>query len=356
MGGYLYCLATDQKKGIIAGVFKFLLWILSLIYGLLVRILFFLNRLRPYRLKCRVISVGNITLGGTGKTSLVEYLTRYLKQEGHKVAILTRGYKRKITSCQLPVTSYENMGDEPYMLAKNLGDVPVMVDAQRIRAAKRAIRDYAADTVILDDGFQQWQIQKDLEIVTIDAASAFGNQQLIPRGILREPLNSLKRADIILLTKTNLQPDVQGIKDFLNQINPGALIFSSMHQPKGFYQINKPEQLWDTGILKGKAVGLFSGIADPASFENLIKGAGIHIAFSLRFPDHHEYSPDDLDKIAGAAKAKNIDTVVTTEKDAARISPLEFASYNLRILVLSIKIEIKNEQEFHRRLLRLYSD
>jgi tetraacyldisaccharide 4'-kinase len=298
---YLYRLATDQERGLIASLIKGLLFLLSLIYALLVRFLAFLYHLWPYQLSCKVISVGNITLGGTGKTSLVEYIARYLKEKGHKVAILSRGYKRKFTSYELRVTSYENMGDEPYMLQMKLKDMPILVDANRIRSAKRAIRDYGVDTIILDDGFQQWKIKKDLEIVTVDATDPFGNWHLIPRGILREPLSSLKRADVFVLTKTNLNPEFTEIKDFLSAFNSQSLIVEAVHQPVGFYKIDNPDDLFPTDDLKGKTITLISGIAQPDSFKNLITGLRINVGLSFRFPDHYAYAQKDLDKIIQAS-------------------------------------------------------
>jgi len=355
---YIYNLATDRHKGLVAGVAKSFLYCLSLIYGLGVRVLIFIYRLKPYRLNCKVISVGNITLGGTGKTSLVALIARYLKQKGHKVAILSRGYKRKFTNHESRITNHETMGDEPYMLKMNLGDVPVVVDTDRIRAAKLAIRDYGADTVILDDGFQQWRIKKDLEIVTIDATCPFGNLGLIPRGILREPLSSLKRADVFLLTKTNLNPDNQDIKDFLSSINPQSLIVESAHSPLGFYRLREREEFLRLEALKGETVTLISGIADPDSFENLIASLGINIGSAFRFPDHYFYSQKDLENIIRESQKKNISTVITTEKDAVRLAPylLPTIYYLLNFLYLRIELKIiKDEQGFYNRLLRLYS-
>lgn len=346
---FLYKLATDKYRGPVAGAVKFFLFILSLIYGLVVRLFIFFYRFSLYRLNCKVISVGNITLGGTGKTSLVELIAKCLRQKGRKVAILSRGYKRK-------VTSYETMGDEPYMLQKRLIDVPVLADANRIRAAKTAICDYGADTVILDDGFQQWRIKKDLEILTIDSTKPFGNRHMIPRGILRQPLSSLKRADIFVLTKTNLIADTQDIKSFLNQINPSALIAESIHQPIGFYKIDKPNELLNTDIFQGKSVTLFSGIGDPDSFESLIRNLGIEIGLSLRFADHHNYSQKDLDNIVSRSKTKQTEAIITTEKDAARLSQLSVVSCRLSVLVLRIELRIiREEEKFYSRLLRLYN-
>jgi tetraacyldisaccharide 4'-kinase len=368
MQGYLYNLATDRKRGFLSGIFKVFLFALSLIYGLIVVILIFINKLKCRRLNVRVISVGNITLGGTGKTSLVECIARYLKGQGHKVAILSRGYKRKVPDpclslpvrqaggrqAESPIPNYETMGDEPYMLFRNLVDIPVIVDTDRIKAARKATKDYHVDTVILDDGFQQWKIKKDLEIVTIDATNPLGNKHLLPRGILREPLSGLRRADIFVLTKTNLKPAMSDTKDFLNQINPEAIIIESMHKPLGFYNINQPEELLSVDILKGKTVTLFSGIGSPDSFEDLIKSLGIKVGLSFRFPDHHNYTGEDLERIVRSSKNKNIDTIITTAKDAVKIYRLKIRIDGGRFLCLRITLEITDEQRFYNRLLQLY--
>ena len=340
MTSYFCNLARDKYTGIIAGFLKFILLILSFVYWLIVKSLVLFYRIKPYRPQCRVIGIGNITVGGTGKTTIVEFAARSLRQDGYKVAIVSRGYKRKKGKGAGCDPDYETMGDEPYMLHKRLGDVAVIVDSNRIRAIKRAIKDYAADTVILDDGFQQWGIKKDSEVVAIDATNPFGNRRLLPRGILREPLSSLRRADILVLTKTNINPDVQGIRDVLARINPRAIIFESVHNPLGFYYLGIEEELLNPDALKGKTVTLVSGIGAPDSFQNLVGGMGVNVGLSFTFPDHYDYKQEDLDRIFRASKDKNIDTVLTTEKDAARLSRLRTADSGLRILVLRIELKI----------------
>ena len=353
---FLYNLATDKYKGNIAGILKCLLFILSLIYGFFVIILSAIYRIKPYRLNCRVISVGNITLGGTGKTVLVELIAGYLKECGHKVAILSRGYKRVTESPSRKVTRYEIMGDEPYMLSKKLEDIPVIVDADRIRAAKRAIKEYGADSVILDDGFQQWKIKKDLEVVAIDAGNPFGNRSLIPRGILRESFSSLKRADVFVLTKVNFKTDPGPIKDVLAKINPSAVIVESFHDPLGFYNLGGEAKLSGRDSLKGENATLFCGIADPASFEDLIKGLGINVGLFYKFPDHHNYTREDLNKIIHASKDKNIAIIITTEKDAVRLENFPFQAFDCKFLALRIEAKIaKGGEIFYDRLLKLYS-
>jgi tetraacyldisaccharide 4'-kinase len=357
MKSCLYKLATDESRGPLAGIAKFFLFLFSLVYGLIVRISIFSNRLWQKRLACKVVSVGNITLGGTGKTVFAEHIARYLKQQGHRVAILTRGYKRKITSYErTSVRAYENMGDEPYMLQQKLRDVPVIVDADRSCAAKIALNDFACDAVILDDGFQQWRIKKDLEIVLIDAANPFGNRNMLPRGILREPLSSLGRADIFVLTKADLDPSGSApLKEFLRRLNSKAVIFESVHRPLGFYRTGKPDALQGMDYLKGQTVTLFSGIGDPRSFEDLIKKAGISVGLSFRFQDHHRYSEPDLQKIFEDSRRKDIKIMVTTEKDAVRIPDMQYAISDMQILVLRIGLMLKEEEKFNERLLSIYS-
>jgi tetraacyldisaccharide 4'-kinase len=350
----LYNLATDKHKGLFASCMKFFLLFLSIIYGLIVRILIFFCRLYPYRLQCKVISVGNITLGGTGKSTLVEFIARYLKQQGHKVAILTRGYKKVSAAYGMQAAGYEEMGDEPYMLQKHLNGIPVIVDSDRINAGNLAMHKFGIDTVILDDGFQQWKIKKDLEILTINADNPLGNRHLLPRGILREPISSLRRPDIFVLTKTNLNPDIEEIKYFLSRLNPEAEILESIHKPIGFYKLGSPGQILNLNFLKGESVTLFCGIGDPHSFENLLKNVGVKIGLSFRFPDHHNYTDQDLNKIIEASKNKNIHTIITTEKDAVRLKRSEVGSQVQEILVLLIEQVINDEQRLYNRLFKLY--
>ncbi|MCM8780919.1 MAG: tetraacyldisaccharide 4'-kinase [Candidatus Omnitrophica bacterium] len=353
---YLYDIATDKRNGFYVSLVKFILFILSVFYGLTVRVLIFSSNLGSRRFNCKVISVGNITLGGTGKTILVEFLAKYLRQKGHRIAILSRGYKRGSSGIDYPPVSYETMGDEPYMLKVKLKDVPVIVDKNRIRAISFAIRNYAVDTVILDDGFQQWRIKKDLEIVTIDATQPFGNRRVIPRGILREPLSSLRRADVFFLNKVNLTVSLEGIRQTLEKINPLAIIVEADYQPKGFWQLGNPDRLYGIDTLKGKTITLFSGIAHPESFEALIRNLDIDIGLSFRFPDHHSYSKQDLENIIQLSKQRNIDIIVTTEKDMTRVSCLSLPSGQFFLFALQVELKIsRNEEGLYNRLHRIYN-
>lgn len=360
---YFYNLATDKSNGIIAGFLKIILFLLSLLYGFAVYILIIFYKFHFYRLSCKVISVGNITVGGTGKTVLVEHIARYLKSQGKKAAILTRGYKRrrgKTTAASCPAgrqgVNYEDSGDEAWMLSQKMPDIPVIVDEDRIRAAKKAVKEYGADTVILDDGLQQWKIKKDLEIVAIDATNPFGNKFLLPRGILRQPLSTLKCADVFVLTRTDLNTDTQKIKDLLMKLNPGAVVVDSVHAFSSLYLLGSQKSVLDTGVLKKKKVALLCGIGNPGSFKSLVENLGAQISLDFEFPDHHDYSAEELNMIAGKIKESGIDTIVTTEKDAARIGRECVPDSGLNFLVVGIALKVtENENGLRDRLLKLYS-
>ena len=346
---YLCNLVIGKIKGPQVMFLRGCLFVLSLVYGAAVVIFAAFYRIRPKCFSAKVISVGNITLGGTGKTTLVEYLSAKLSLSGHKVAVLSRGYKR---DSRRP--GAQGLGDEPAMLAYNLPRVSVVVDKNRIRAAQTAIRDYAPDTLILDDGLQQWKIFKNLEIVTIDAQNPFGNYHMLPAGFLREPLSALKRADIFMLTQVSSAPDLDGLMVKLKRINSRALIVESRHEPEGISRLDQTDELIDLEFIKGKSALIFSGIGNPEGFKNSVCELGIKVVKYFRFADHHDYTQADILRVVGEAKENNLETIITTQKDAVKIRELKVKGSG--ILVLKIKLSItKNEAEFNRRLLKLYS-
>lgn len=346
---YLYNLVTGRIKGMLAVFLRGFLFIFSLVYGLAVIVLAFIYRIRPNRLNARVISVGNITLGGTGKTTLVEYLAAKLSSSGKKIAVLTRGYKRDTAGEGLA-----GMGDEPAMLQKKLPQVRVIVDKDRVKAGIRAIKEYAADTLILDDGMQQWRLFKDLEIVAIDAANPFGNHRMLPAGFLREPLSALKRADIFVLTQVSSGQDTEGLCAKLRRINPRALIVESKHEPVSFSNTHNPDEVLSLSSFRGRHTAVFSGIGNPQGFEDCLCSLGINIGLPIRFGDHHDYTQSELDGIAREALKNKLEAIITTQKDAVKIARLENAG--LPVFALDIKLNIiKNETEFERRLFSVYS-
>jgi len=346
---YIYNLVTNKIQGPMAVFLRGFLFLFSLVYGLGVIILAFLYCLKPARFQALVISVGNITLGGTGKTTFVEYLSDKLISAGNKVAVLSRGYKRDLRK-----PGSQGLGDEPAMLQRKFPRLFVIVDKNRVRGARRAIKEYAVDTLLLDDGLQQWRIFKDLEIVTINAQDPFGNYLLLPRGFLREPLTALKRADIFVLTQVDLVSDTDLLTAKLKSINSRALIVESVHKPVGFTSVDKANEFLTLDALRGKQVAVFSGIGNPQGFESCIFALGLHIGKAFRFADHHDYTQADMHGIIKEAKQRNLEAIITTEKDAVKIR--ELAVQGASILALDIKLSItKNEAEFNRRLLKLCS-
>lgn len=346
---YFYNLLTYKINGLFASFLRGVLFLFSLPYGLVVVILAFFYRIKSVRFQAKVISVGNITLGGTGKTPLVEYLSAKVACAGHKVAILTRGYKRNLRDPAL-----QNLGDVPAMLAKNLPQVKVIVGKNRIKAAQTALNGYGADTLILDDGMQQWKIAKDLEIATINAADPFGNCRLLPAGFLREPLNALKRADIFVLTHLSSSRDPVELYARLRGLNPRALIVEADHKAESFSSIIDPQEVFDLNYFKEKVAVVFSGIGSPEGFEKNIRDLKVRIAKSIRFMDHHDYLQSEIDEIIKIARQMQADIIMTTQKDAVKVSRLKIRG--AQIISLNIKLDIiKNEAEFNRRLLKLYS-
>ncbi len=337
---YLYQLITQDKKDFVSLLLRLFLRGCSFIYYLCIRFILWAYKVGVfprYRLDCTVISVGNITWGGTGKTPLVEMLARQLAAEGRKVAILSRGYK---------------MGDEPYLLKKNLPDIPVLVGKNRVATGRKAIEECEVNTIILDDGFQYWRLSRNLDIVTISACNPFGNAQVLPRGILREPLSSLRRADIFILTKTDLERgNLLSLKDRLRQINPQALVVESVHQPMYLYGFRGERT--ELGELKRRRICLVSSIADPASFEKTVLNLDTVISFKFQFPDHYDYRLEDIKRIANTCIERDIKIIITTEKDAVRLSAFRVQSWELGIQTFILRIEIrivKNEREFFDRL------
>jgi tetraacyldisaccharide 4'-kinase len=207
--------------------------------------------------------------------------------------------------------------------------------------------------VVLDDGFQQWGLAKDLEIVLIDAGSPFANAHMLPRGLLRQPLSALKRADLFIISKSNIFPQVQGIRQELQKLNPGAAVFDAAHEVRGFYRLDRPQELIPSGGFRGKSCALFCGIGDPRSLSALAASCGLHPGYTRHFPDHHQYSAQEIGDIVAAAREKGLELIITTEKDAARLEAQEFDGYRQLISVMKIGLGLANNKEFDDRLRRV---
>lgn len=329
---------------------------LSYLFLTVVSIRYFLYRtglLRRYPLGTQVISIGNVTAGGTGKTPVTEIFARTLAAEGRKVAILSRGYRRKeapwwqrlftqVIEKPLVVSDGRRVlldsatgGDEPYMLASNLPGVAVVVDRNRVKAGRYAVNRLGCDTLILDDGFQYQKLKHSIEVVLVDSTNPFGNGNLLPRGILREPVRNLKRADIIFLTKC--RGDVSAVKEEIRRYNTTAEIVECNHTPKVMKDVWSREE-FPLDWLRDKTVCTLSGIASPKGFENSLRHLGAKVVWCERYADHHRYDASEVLYALNRTADMGADALVTTEKDAVRFPRLETAP--VKCLYLRIAIEI----------------
>ena len=309
--------------------------------------------MRRYPLGIQVISIGNVTAGGTGKTPVTEIFARTLAAEGRKVAILSRGYRRKeapwwqrlftqVIEKPLVVSDGKRVlldsatgGDEPYMLASNLPGVAVVVDRNRVKAGRYAVKRLGCDTIILDDGFQYQKLKHSIEVVLVDATNPFGNGNMLPRGILREPAKNLARADIIFLTKC--RGDVSAVKEEIRKYNRKAEIVECNHTPRVLKDVWSREE-FPLDWLKGKTVCTLSGIASPKWFENSLRHLGSKVVWCERYADHHRYDSSEILYALNRTADMGADALVTTEKDAVRFP--RFETSPVRCLYLRIAIEI----------------
>ena len=333
----------------------------SFIFASIVSIRYFLYRtsiLKRFPLGIQVISIGNVTAGGTGKTPVTEIFARTLAANGRKVAILSRGYRRKETPFwrriftqvieqPLVVSDGKHIlldaatgGDEPYMLASNLPGVAVVVDRNRVKAGRYAIKRLGCDTLILDDGFQYQKLKHSVEVVLVDSTNPFGNGYMLPRGILREPARHIKRADIIFLTKC--RGDVSAIVDEIRRHNKTAEIVECNHSPKTLKDVWSREE-FPLDWLQGKTCCTLSGIASPKGFENSLRRLGSKVIWCERYADHHRYEPGEILYALNRTADMGADALITTEKDAVRFP--RFETSPVKCLYLRISIEILKGSE-----------
>lgn len=345
MTDYIYALMTDKAHGIIAGIFKGILYMSSLCYGAAIasrKLLYRFGIFKKHTVPMKVISVGNITLGGTGKTPFVITLARLVKEELKKeVSVLTRGYG----------------WDEQAMLKKSLFEIPVFVGEDRVRSCRRTLRLYGSDAVILDDGFQYWELERDLDIVLVDSRNPFGNGMLFPRGILREALSSLERADVVIFTKVNKKrSDIGAIKEKLRAIKGDLVFLEAVHRPKAIYDLRLKKD-FELAYLKGKRAILLSSIGDPGYFEETVKDLGADVIDHIIFADHHNYSAGDIGGIKRRCDERKFDLLITTEKDAVKLNRLALSIGDYNIVTLAVSMEIiKGKEELIDRLHSLYID
>ena len=282
-----------------------------------------------------VISIGNITTGGTGKTPLVAWLCNYFTAKNIKTAVLTRGYKVKDSV----------FADEPAMLAKAAPQAKVIVNPDRTAGAEKAISQHNAKLLIMDDGFQHRKLARDIDIVAIDATEPFGYEKLLPAGLLREPLDSLKRADAVVITRSNQNsPEkISEIKERLSKINPDIVFAAAVHKPMGIKLI-KDKQM-SLNELAGRKIYAFCGIGNPEAFFQTLSDMALNIVGTKVYNDHHKYTESDIAAIYEDAKYKQAQLVLTTHKDWIKTALLCIDKFEIPFAALLIELEFIDGRE-----------
>lgn len=327
---------------------------LSLLYRFVVflrRLLFDRGFFKQHKTAVAVISVGNLTVGGTGKTPMVIMLAQCLQAKGFRPAILSRGYGSKATSPVNIVSDGERIlmdgaGDEPVLIARSAKGVPVLTGAERIVTAAAAVERLSADVLILDDGFQHRQIARNIDIVLLNAASPFGNGNLLPGGPLREPLSALKRADIIIATGT--YDDVTAPRSIVLPDKVHAPVFKCYYQPRNLLH-GARETAFPPELVKGKKICAFAGIGNPITFEKTLAALGADIAVFIPFPDHHRYTEQDVGLIDEKARQYRAEMIITTEKDKIRLEGFE--AFLRDLYTLRVEMEFLSGRDDFERLI-----
>ena len=334
---YYLSILSGQQRGIIAAIVKSTLSAFTLPYLAVLNTrntLYKKGIVRSSRLPVKVISIGNITTGGTGKTPLVEFSVKYIIESGRKVAVLSRGYGGDNSSQE----GDGMVNDECLTLIENLQDIPVLAGRDRVKSGEKAINDFGVDCVVLDDGFQHLRLKRDLDVVVIDALNPFGGENLIPRGSLREPLQNLERADLFIISHCDQgnEQTIRSIYKKLDQINHSASVCESIHRPVHFDTIADGSIL-ELEWLKGKRVYALSAIGNPESFSNTLKGLGADLIKHRVFQDHHVYTEEEIEDVISAAQLLGADAIVVTQKDIVKIRKMNIKNAN----ILSLRIEIE---------------
>ena len=342
---YMLSVMNDKRKTVDGRIVGAVLSMFSFAYFIILKCVYFFYSagiLRPAKVSAKVISVGNITLGGTGKTPFVIMLAEKARDMGKNVAVLTRGYG----------------ADESHLLAVRLEGIRVITGADRAANARRAIGKFRADCIILDDGFQHHRLKRDLDIVLIDATSPFDNMRLFPRGVLREPLSRLRNADIAVLTKSDMgSSNKPAIYAELNKIKSNIAISESFYKAGEFKKVLSGD-IQPPSYIKGKRVALVAGIANPEYFEWMVKNLGADVVKCFYYADHHAYTKDNISDIVKICSGGDLNIIITTEKDVMRVKGSNsgtlaglFAELpvaerkNMELFTLSIDFKISKNEE-----------
>src|SRR5882672_1176060 len=359
---FLLEVILEKRAGKSAAIVRTILFLLSKVFQVAIktrRFLYNVRILRDSTLGVQVIAIGNLTVGGTGKTPVVEKFAQELRDQGRTVAILSRGYRSKgqpfhqwlankvflrddttpprvVSDGKSLLLDSEMAGDEPYMLASNLKDVVVLVDKDRVKSGRYAIEKFGCDTLLLDDGFQYWKLKgRRLDIVLIDRQQPFGNEQLLPRGTLREPPSHLARASYIFITKSD--GNTEELRRRISQFNGTAGLIECIHHPLYLEDVFTGERV-PLDRVKGRKIASFSGIAQPESFEQSLVQLGGDLVYSKRFADHHRFTQQEVLNAINRSKKRQAETIITTQKDAVRFPKIDRRDLPIYFMRVEIKI------------------
>jgi tetraacyldisaccharide 4'-kinase len=359
---FLLEVILEERKGTRESIVRGMLYGMSKLFQVAVkarRFLYNFRILRDSTLGVQVIAIGNLTVGGTGKTPVVEKFARELRDEGRNVAILSRGYRSKpvplhkwlinkiflrddstpprvVSDGRSLLLDSEMAGDEPYMLASNLKDVVVLVDKDRVKSGRYAIEKFGCDTLLLDDGFQYWKLRgRRLDIVLIDRQQPFGNERLLPRGTLREPPSHLARASFIFITKSD--GNTAELRRRIAQVNPAAGIIECIHHPLYLEDVFTGQRC-GLEFLKSRKVASLSGIAQPESFEQSLVQLKAELVYAKRFADHHRFTQQEILNAINRGKKRQAEAIITTQKDAVRFPKLDRRDLPIYFMRVEIKI------------------
>ena len=344
--GYLIDILNGRREGWGYDVLRSALAVLAGVYCLGLEGYLWLERVHLRKrslLPVPVVSVGNLSVGGTGKTPFVQYLCREFAEQGWRAAVLSRGHGSEHGQNVLVVSDgngnlladAKQSGDEACLLAESLPGSMVVIGKDRRIAGKLAIERFAPDLIVLDDGFQYWQLERDLDIVLLDGAEPFANGHTLPRGLLREPKSHLNRAQIVVVTRADAAGQTQRatLREMISELSPKALVFFATHESDGWEALND--------LAVGKApenAFCFCGVARPDSFVKSVKSETVSLAGEpLTFDDHERYGEAVLRKVLVAAKESRASSIVTTQKDAVKIDcerlPLPAFALRTRVVV-----------------------
>ena len=314
--------------------------------------------LRTNRLPCPVISVGNLTLGGTGKTPAVEAVVRSLQEIGHdagtRPAVVSRGYGRTTRGVHVVAdrdgirTDVRTAGDEPLLLAERLPGVPVVVGENRYEAGRAAVERCGATAIVIDDGFQHRTLAKDLEIVVVPGRAPWGNARVFPRGMLREPLSALARAHAVLLTNPAGPETIDAVTRAVRRFNAGAAVLTAHYQLLDAVEARSGRRV-PVADLAGRRLLAFAGLGSPQGFADTLDAAGVRRVGLAEFPDHHWFTSGDLEQLTREARASSAQGLVTTEKDWVRLR--DMARPALPLWVLPMRLVFDSGLEAWQRLL-----